>query len=394
MLLTLRYRWFVLILCAFANIIQIAANSLFSTILPLVKAEMNLSYTEGGLFATAYLLGYTLGQLPWGYVADRFGGGKVVALSTFGVSAATFMCSTITGVWSIIFWRLLAGTLAAGIFASSIKVIAELFPTRRATGFSIIAVGQTLGNFFAGYLFPAIAIAANWRVDLWFFPTVGFGSAAASWVFIRNAVQPRVTHEGGRRIRAMLLQPSFWLLGFTQFVRLGMSQGLAAWLNTYLVEQFGVSLVSAGVILGMISAVGLLAPVSGVVSDRFGELPMILLSFTILVPCLLGLSDASILLIALMFILFSRVFNTFLTSPQFALIPKMYNPEIAGRAIALQNTLATSGSFSIPLMLGYSRDATGSFSTGWIALAGLSALGVTATLLFRHLNKKSKTTTQ
>lgn len=48
-------------------------NSAYSYLLGSIKEELTLSYTESGALMSAYFMGYTLGQIPWGLLADRFG---------------------------------------------------------------------------------------------------------------------------------------------------------------------------------------------------------------------------------------------------------------------------------------------------------------------------------
>jgi MFS family permease len=98
------------------------------------------------------------------------------------------------------------------------------------------------------------------------------------------------------------------------------------------------SLVSAGLAVGVFSVIGLSSPISGVASDRFGEISVILLSFTVLVPSFFGLAIAGNIILVYVLVILVRMFNLFLMSPEFALIPKLYDSEVAGRGTAIQNT--------------------------------------------------------
>jgi len=83
---SVKYAWIVLLLCSFATFFLSAVNTAYSAMLTIIMGDLNLNYTEGGLLTTAYFIGYALGQIPWGYLADRFKTGKVIALSTLGFS--------------------------------------------------------------------------------------------------------------------------------------------------------------------------------------------------------------------------------------------------------------------------------------------------------------------
>ena len=42
-------------------------NSAYSYVLSSIKGELTLSYTESGALMSVYFLGYTVGQIPWGF---------------------------------------------------------------------------------------------------------------------------------------------------------------------------------------------------------------------------------------------------------------------------------------------------------------------------------------
>ena len=69
-------------------------------------------------------------------------------------------------------------------------------------------------------------------------------------------------------------------------------------------------------------------------------------------------------------------FINFVRSPSFALIPRLYGVERAGRVSGIQNTFASIGALIFPFLIGYIKDITDSYWTGWVALALI--LGVIA----------------
>jgi len=71
-----------------------------------------------------YFLGYTVGQIPWGLLADRYGSRKVMSLSVFGVSASTALFGFGNDFTSLAATRFLAGLLGTGVFVPSVRLIA------------------------------------------------------------------------------------------------------------------------------------------------------------------------------------------------------------------------------------------------------------------------------
>jgi len=74
-------------------------NSSYSTVMALIKDELSLSYTMSGALMSAYFVGYTLGQIPWGLLADRHGSRIVMALSILGIASSTVLFGAAREFW-------------------------------------------------------------------------------------------------------------------------------------------------------------------------------------------------------------------------------------------------------------------------------------------------------
>jgi nitrate/nitrite transporter NarK len=59
----------------------------------------------------------------------------------------------------------------------------------------------------------------------------------------------------------------------------------------------------------------------------------------------------------------------------FTIIPRLYGPSAVGKVSGIQNTFASIGALALPFMLGYVKDATGSYFYGWASLSMLFLLG-------------------
>ncbi len=387
------YPLIALFLCSFTNLILNAMISMFAPILPLVRNELNLSYTEGGLLTTAYFIGYTVGQIPWGFLCDRVGGSKTIALSLFTSSTATLALGSITSIGGAVLLRFLGGLLAAGIWSSGIRLISEWFPLRRrGVAIGILGAGTSLGGVFVSSTFPTIALNYGWRWCVWTPGAFGFIGSVILLLLLKDASDHgNVENKSSGNLKRMFLGRSFWVLGYVQFVRLGISYGLSAWLPTFLFENYGLSLFWAGMALTLINVVGFFSnPLGGVASDRFGEAPIIMVSQIVLTPCFIVLAIATNLALAWILVLLFGCFINFFRGPMFALLPKLYGREVAGRATGFQNTFASAGAFVFPLIIGYSRDQTASFDFGWISMAIFCGAGAILALLLRHALQKSR----
>lgn len=367
-----RSPWTVLLLCAFASFFLSAANIAHSPILTLIMGDLKLNYTEGGLLTTGYFVGYALGQIPWGYLADRFKTGRVIALSTLGTSLFTFLFGVAARGPEAIMWRLLAGLLGAGIFVPGVKMVSAWFPReKRGTAIGFFGAASSLGFIFSAPVSSFIGVSYSWRLSIWFFAALGLPSFLLSWTLLKEKSEAKLSEkENTEDVRKMFEQKSFWILGFDQFVRLGVMYTLLSWLPTFLLENYGIDRFWSSLSIVAMNAVGILSnAMGGLVSDRAGEKAVVLSSLTAMIPASYLLVVAGDQIAIWTLVLVFGWFLNFARAPMFAILPRLYGVQRAGSTSGYQNTFASTGALALPFILGYVRDCTASFDVGWISLA-------------------------
>jgi len=359
-------------------------NASYSYILDAIKAELTLSYTEAGALMSAYFVGYALGQIPWGLLADRYGSRKVMTLSVVGVSASNLLLGFASGFPDATATRLLAGLLGAGVFVPGVRLVASWFGEReRGTALGLLNVGGSLGLMAATWATPFLGLFIGWRLSMMVIGASGLLAAAIMWATLRDGERTVPAFRGD--FWAPLRLPAFWVLSFVQFIRLGSYYTFIAWLPLMLKEEYGLGLVMAGTAMSLFNFAGMVSnPAGGVLSDRVGEKTVLLVSFGLLTVnvwglLMLGPAGASIYFASFML---GWLIN-FVRSPAFTIIPKLFGAESAGATAGINNTFASIGALALPLLLGYVRDVTASYDAGWMALSGLILTGAVLMTLIR-----------
>ncbi|MBD3173104.1 MFS transporter [Candidatus Bathyarchaeota archaeon] len=82
-------------------------NTAYTNVLDEIKSELVLNYTWAGALMSAYFVGYTLGQIPWGLISDKYGCKKSISLSILGISLSTFLFGYSGNLFSAVFYRFL-----------------------------------------------------------------------------------------------------------------------------------------------------------------------------------------------------------------------------------------------------------------------------------------------
>jgi ACS family hexuronate transporter-like MFS transporter len=351
-------------------------NSAYSNVLETIKAEMGLSYTQSGALMSAYFVGYMLGQIPWGMLADSRGSRPTITLSVLGVSASTVLFGLSHTVGFAMASRFLSGLLGAGIFVPSVRLVSAWFNSEeRGTALGVLNIGGSVGLVAAAWAVPLISLDAGWRLTIRYAGAIGVAAGVAVWLLLRDR-----DDSSDRRLRLSNLpfrDKSFWLLALTQFIRLGSYYTYIAWLPLVLKEDYGLSVLATSGTLSLFNLAGMLSnPLGGVVSDRFGKRNVLMASFAFLGLDVLLFAGRPTGLWMYLAVLLLGWFINFVRSPSFTIIPDVFGTEAAGSISGVHNTFASLGALALPYTLGYVKDYTLSYRLGWLSVSLLMFIGV------------------
>jgi AAHS family 4-hydroxybenzoate transporter-like MFS transporter len=109
---------------------------------------------------TAGLIGYGLGSIIFGTLADRFGRKTMLVTSTIVFGAFTLLKATATSLPELAFWQFAAGLGIAGATPNAVALISEYSPARlratlTTTALSGFLIGSAIGGLISAFLIPA-----------------------------------------------------------------------------------------------------------------------------------------------------------------------------------------------------------------------------------------------
>ncbi len=262
--------------------------------LPFIGTDFSLDKTQQGLIISAFFLAYAGFQIPGGFLADRFGPRKVMALAIIWWSIFTSLTGVATSLGMLLVIRFLFG-IGEGCFpASSWKAISSYFPSKvRGRATAIQSSVNTLGPALAAIIAAGIIQHFGWHNVFIFlgFPglLVGFGI----WYYLRDnpADNPRITAEelqelgeddaatlaaGGAAamqkvpFSTVIKTGALWQMAAIWFLFDITFWGFNTWLPSYLMEARGLSLTKTGFLAALpflFGTVGTLC--GGWTSDKF-----------------------------------------------------------------------------------------------------------------------------
>jgi sugar phosphate permease len=257
---------------------------------PVVRGEFGFTTLTLGLVFSAFAWGYSLFQIPSGWLADRLGPRRMLSGIVMWWSLFTILTAAAWSASSLVLIRFLFGVGEAGAFPSATRAFSRWLPTSER-GF---AQGIThSGSRFAGALTP---VATAGLISLWGWRTAFtlFGIVGMIWAVIwfwwyrdRPEDHPSVSPSELARINSgksphskntnlsrekwqkLLRSPNMWFVCIMYFCYGYVLWIFLNWLPTYFSEVRGFSLVRSGIYAGIPLLAGTVTNgLGGWLSDR------------------------------------------------------------------------------------------------------------------------------
>lgn len=362
-----------LVLSTLAFAITFSVWGLMGALAPRFRDMYGLSpWQTSMLIAVPVLLG-SLGRLPLGVLADRFGGRWVLGLLLCFCLIPAVGASFSRSYAALIGWGLLLG-FAGMSFSAGVSFTSKWFPAnQQGTALGIYGMGN-IGQSVAVFGAPAlVAATGDWRLPFWV-----FGAAAGLFgiVFLalaRNAAVKAPPKRFGEYLVVLRREPLAWLLSMFYFLTFGGFVALSIYLPTLLRDIFGLSMTDAGArVAGFVLVATGMRPVGGWLADKYGGAFVLLLVFSGLAVLSLGLTSSGMAMFTLGALGCAALLGAG-NGAVFKLVPELF-PRETGTVTGLVGAAGGLGGFFPPLVLGVIKGQTGSYALGFVLLAGFAAV--------------------
>ena len=252
-------------------------------LLPLIRSDFGLDYTQSGLVISAFSLAYGIGQLPAGWLTDRIGPRLLITISVCGVATAGLLIGLSQTYIMLIVLMALMGVLGGGYHPSAAPIIsASVEPERRGRALGIHMIGGSASYFLAPLVAVGMASIWGWRGSFigLAVPTIIFGivfymllgrrlpsKKAEFKTAVSHAESPSASGRLRRLVILLVLSTSTGAIVLSTM----------SFIPLFLVDHFGIAKETAGASIALIYSSGLWAgPLGGYFSDRWGRVPLLL----------------------------------------------------------------------------------------------------------------------
>jgi predicted MFS family arabinose efflux permease len=242
----------------------------------LLRADFNISTFQIGLLGSVSgVLGILQG--PAGYLVERFGSKRLAVLSMLCCSAAIFLYS-LAPFFEFLLMMSALFTLSQVVFhpATYAMVTQRASASNKAKYISYHQVGGFIGSALGTIVVAALASMVGWRGTFQIMPVVGLCIIFLFWKFVNddthmipqhNPASTKSTQSESTKFR--LTTPLLILILSISILSLG---NLQNFIPLFLSEAYGENVVWAGILTGIMIAIGSVASLlGGALSDKYDK---------------------------------------------------------------------------------------------------------------------------
>lgn len=378
-------------LCWLAMVLDGFDLVVLGTVIPtLIKSgELGFDAVGATLAATISLVGVGLGALFIAPLSDRFGHRRLLVVCVLWFSVFTISVIWAPNVAVFSAFRLLAGLGLGACLPVALAYMNDYAPAGSAGK----STTRTMTGYHAGAVataFLALMVIPDWRTMFVVGGLAGFALVPFLWFKLPETA---ATAQTGRkleqtRFRDLARKPYPLVaaaIAAASFMGLLLVYGLNTWLPQ-LMASAGYP-VSAGISLLLVLNLGAVAGliIAGILADRHGTKPIVLLWFGLSAACLALLSikvGNEILLNALVFVTGVFVFSSQVLV--YAWVSQLFPARLRATALGFAAGVGRVGAIAGPAVTGGLVAAGIAYPWGFYVFAAAGALAVVALVAVPH----------
>ncbi len=187
------YTWLVVgVTCIGAFIGQLDA-SIVQLALPALERQFRSNLTTVGWVAIAYLLAFSVALPAFSRLSEMFGRKSLYITGYVVFTGASLMCGFASDLRHLIVYRLIQGVGGALLGANSLTILVKAAgPQKRGRAMGLAAAAQAVG-ISAGPVVGGLLLAnLGWRWVFWVSVPFGIAGVIAGWLILPQTVEPSV----------------------------------------------------------------------------------------------------------------------------------------------------------------------------------------------------------
>jgi FSR family fosmidomycin resistance protein-like MFS transporter len=363
----------------------------FYLLLPFIKEELGLDYTQTGFLVTIVHLSSFAANIPSGVVVDVTGRRTACQLVSLVVCAVGLAgLGWAQNYWVLAIFVALISMMNTLWHPAAIAFLSESYAKRRGLALSFHTIGASLGDAAAPAAAGVLITAIGWHETAMLGAFVPLAAAILLFFFSKaHAAMPSRATGGGGGIRAYMTglrqlvgNGEVWKVCVMAGFRGTGQTGLRTFLPLYLAAVLMANPFWIGVTLTVLQLSGAVAtPFAGGISDKIGRRPVLFICFAISMVVIFAMPFADSLTSFIVLVGLAGV-STFAVRPviqSWAL--EKAPPQLGGSMVSLLFGTQSAFAMAVPIVGGIIADAWGiGFVFYALAATVVIAMAVAATI--------------
>ncbi|TRL68314.1 nitrate/nitrite transporter [Staphylococcus haemolyticus] len=374
---------FQLTLQTLSLVVGFMAWSIISPLMPYISQDIKVNPRQLSIIlAIPVILGSIL-RVPFGYLTNVIGAKWV------------FFCSFVVLLFPIFFlgqaqtpgMLMLSGFflgVGGAIFSVGVTSVPKYFSKDKVGLANGIYGMGNIGTAVSSFLAPPIAGIIGWQTTVRSYLIIIAIFAILMFIF-GDKNEPKVKVPLASQFKKLSSNYKLYYLSLWYFITFGAFVAFGLFLPNYLVNNFGINKVDAGIRSGVFIALAtFLRPIGGILGDKFNAVKVLMIDFIMMIigAVILGISShIALFTIGCLTISICAGLGNGLI---FKLVPSYFAKE-SGAANGIVSMMGGLGGFFPPLVITYVTGLTGSSHLAFILLA---IFGILAFITMGHLYKK------
>ncbi|MBB6454030.1 NNP family nitrate/nitrite transporter-like MFS transporter [Salirhabdus euzebyi] len=343
---------------------------ILSSLLSFIIEDINITPQQAAwVTAVPVILGSLL-RIPMGYLTNLLGARMIFMVSFILLLPPVYYVSIANSFIDLLIGGLFIG-IGGAIFSVGVTSLPKYYPKERHGFVNGIYGAGNIGTAITAFAAPVIAGKFGWSFTIQLYMVL-LGIFILANFFFGDKKEVKVKTPLIHQIKGVYKNEKLWIFCLFYFITFGSFVAFTVYLPNFLVSNFGLDKVDAGLrTAGFIATATFLRPIGGWLADRFHSLILLMFVFGGFTVSALLLSFApSINLYAtgcLTIAICAGIGNGVI----FKLVP-MYFQKQAGIANGIVAAMGGLGGFFPPLILTILYNLTGHYAIGFMALSQIA----------------------
>ncbi|WP_026907363.1 nitrate/nitrite transporter [Paucisalibacillus globulus] len=343
---------------------------IISSLLPFIQEDITIQPESIAILtAIPVVLGSIL-RIPLGYLANLVGARIVFIISFVLLLFPVFYISEASTFTDLVIGGLFIG-IGGAVFSVGVTSLPKYYSKEKHGLINGVYGVGNIGTAITTFAAPVIATQVGWEVTVKLYLLLLLLFIVLN-IFIGDRHEQKVKTPIVEQIKGVYKNDKLWLFSMFYFITFGSFVAFTVYLPNFLVGNFGLDKVDAGLrTAGFIAVATLLRPVGGWLGDRFKPLTLLIGVFGIYTIAAIILAFSPSIGLYTIGSIAIAISSGIGNGVIFKLVPMYFNKQ-AGIANGIVSMMGGLGGFFPPLILASVYSITSHYAIGFMLLSQIT----------------------